>query len=74
VADLLTKSDQQAIDRYPKGAWQGLPEHLFGFFGGGGVDIAPAIADAMDVDVDTNCGDAKADSKHEIGGFASDAG
>lgn len=74
MADLLTKSDQQAIDRYPKGAWQGLPEHLFGFFGGGGVDIAPAIADAMDVDVDTNCGDAKADGKYEIGSFAPDAG
>lgn len=73
MADLLTEGYEQAIDWYPKGAWQRMPEHLLGFFGGGGSDIAPAVANAMDVDVDTNCRDAKSDGKHEVGSFATDA-
>ena len=58
---MLTEGHQALIDRDPGVGRDTFAEHQFSLFRGLCVDVLPAVADAVYMDVDANRGNAVAD-------------
>src|SRR5581483_11483293 len=73
-ADVLAKWDQQAVDleRVARGELRLQRNHRL--LGRGGVDVAPAVGHAVDVDVDRHPWLATADAEHQVSALRPDTG
>src|SRR4051812_42166129 len=66
-ADMLAEGDEQAIDLDPVPLREPGLERREGLLRCPGVDVAPAIGDAVHVDIDRDPRLATADRQHQIG-------
>ena len=73
-ADVLAKGNQQAIDFNPIPLRQLGLQGSEGFFGRSGLDKAPAIGNAVNVNVHTDAGLLAGDAQHQIGALGTHSG
>jgi hypothetical protein len=71
--DVLTKRHQEAVDLYPVLLWEHGFEGGHGLFRGTPTHIAPAVGDAVDVNVDTDTGLLTPNAQHQVGAFGTNA-
>ena len=72
-ADVFAEGDEQRVEFDPVVAGQFLFQDGHRFLGRLRVDVAPAIRDAVDVDVDADARLAAGDAEHEVRAFRADA-
>src|SRR5215204_1090856 len=73
-ADVLAKRDEEAVDLDPVFTGEFLLELCHGFLRRRSGDVAPAVGDAVDVDVNADVWLAAGDADGEVGAFGADAG
>ena len=73
VAAGLAKRDEVAIPSFPVFDWEDAAKLHFRLQGRFCFDEAEPVANAVNMHIDADGGEVKADSDGEIGGFASDA-
>ena len=66
---MLTEGYQQLIDLYPVFLGQLCFQSFQGLFGGFGLNIAPAVRDPMDMDIDANAGVIQGHPQGQVGAF-----
>jgi hypothetical protein len=72
-ANMFAKGDKQTIELDPKLARQVSVKLRHCFFGTRGVDVTPAVGDAVDVNVDADAWPTASDAQDQVGTFWSDA-
>src|SRR5262249_23620053 len=65
-ADVLAEGDEQGVDLDPVAAWQLFLQRGHGLFRRPGGDVAPAVGDAVDVNIDADVRLLADDAEHEV--------
>jgi hypothetical protein len=70
--DMLPERDQQTINLYPIGTRKNFFKRHRGLFRGWGVDIPPAIRDAVNMDIDGDPRLIAGNAEHEVSALRAD--
>lgn len=72
-ADVLAERYEQAVQLDPVALWKLFMKHRHRLFGRRGVDISPAIDDAMNMNIDADIRLIAGDSQNQAGALGTDA-